>query len=220
MLYKAIPVRVPVGQMEKLRHLRESCLPCGRSNPTPCPVGTKLTRGTSSSCGFSKLSHGYLLVLPIQTYLSLSNCSGPAANVQFLTLQRIWGRWFISLSSTDLELLHTGHEAFTETSWVEKLKSIPMGGCSLWLPCLSCCMVLPRTTSRFLVVASLGALGCRGCMGQSWVLGGERKGRNGHEEMGYSLESWNGFEEEWNISFKDSGRLICAFCSVFSEAGS
>lgn len=97
MLCKAIPVRVPVGQMQKWRHLRESCLPWSpwQEAIPHCPVGTKLTGGTSSSCGFSKLSSGYLLVLPSQTYLSLSNYPGPAASVQFLTLQHVWGSWFI-----------------------------------------------------------------------------------------------------------------------------
>jgi len=58
-------------------------------DPTRCPAGAELTGGTSSSCGFSGLPYGYLLAWPIQTCLSLSNYSGPAANVQFLALQHM-----------------------------------------------------------------------------------------------------------------------------------
>lgn len=75
-------IEAPEGKWFTLR-------PVAGSNSTCCPVGTKLPGGTSSLGDFSRLPYGYLLVLPVQTYLSLSNYSGPAANVQFLTLQHI-----------------------------------------------------------------------------------------------------------------------------------
>lgn len=62
--------------------------PVAGCDPTHCPVGAKVSGDTGSSHGISKLPYGFLLAWPIQTYLSLSNYSGPAANVQFLTLQR------------------------------------------------------------------------------------------------------------------------------------